>query len=238
MKVLVAFWAAGFGAVSAFGGDGLLGKTSALFEENAPRAGLSGGIDSLYAATGHVPFGAESIPFDMESSPAATDSRPADSIPVFFDMRMAFPVDDFQLGARVGFSVPWHRRIATDFLFDFEMRPYRRAVRLRESETLEYQLREERITFGPGILTRFPLGEDASGLSSAFVLGGGAGLSPAWYRGSNRAAPSSALLWLETGFRFLTPSGADWGLSYQFFPLPGVSSHRLAFSIGFRTGSK
>jgi hypothetical protein len=151
---------------------------------------------------------------------------------VLFDLRAATPFDDFQVGGRVGFSVG--KRISADFFLDLETRPYRRAVRIQESETLEYQYREERITFGPGVLARIPLG----GPTAAFVAGGGAGLSPAWYRGSNREAPSTGLAWLETGFRFLTPSGKDWGLSYQFFPLPGVLPHRVSFNFGYRLKSQ
>jgi hypothetical protein len=150
---------------------------------------------------------------------------------LFFDLRAATPFDDFQMGGRVGFSVG--SRIAADFFLDMETRPYRRAVRIQESETLEYQYREERFTFGPGVLARVPLNPGV-----ALVAGGGAGLSPAWYRGSNREAPSAGLGWLETGIRFITPSGVDWGFSYQFFPLPGVSPHRISFQMGRRIHSR
>lgn len=150
----------------------------------------------------------------------------------FFDLRAAFPVDDFQMGGRLGVGTA--TRLAWDFFLDFEMRPYRRAVRVRESDVLEYQFREQRFTIGPGALARLPLGDQGA----FYTVGGGVGLSPAWYRGSNREAPSRALGWLETGFRFVTPGGADWGFAYQFFPLPGVSSHRAAIHVGFRAGSR
>jgi hypothetical protein len=173
-------------------------------------------------------------PSDVYTAYTTTGGSSASGAPgaVFFDLRAATPFDDFQVGGRVGFSVG--KRISADFFLDLETRPYRRAVRIQESETLEYQYREERITFGPGVLARIPLG----GPTAAFVAGGGAGLSPAWYRGSNREAPSTGLAWLETGFRFLTPSGKDWGLSYQFFPLPGVLPHRVSFNFGYRLKSQ
>ncbi len=149
----------------------------------------------------------------------------------FFDLRAAAALDDFHMGGRVGLGTL--SRIAWDFFLDFEMRPYRRAVRIRESESLEYQFREERFTIGPGALVRFPLGS----AGASYTLGVGLGLSPAWYRGSSRAASSSVLGWLETGFRFVSPSGVDWGAAYQFVPLSGVSSHRVALSVGYRLKS-
>jgi len=154
---------------------------------------------------------------------------------VFFDLRAAATADDFQTGGRVG--VGTSSRVGWDFFFDLEMRPYRRAVRVRESETLEYQFREERLTLGPGVLARIPLVYGPSEKPSVvYTVGGGVGLSPAWYRGSNREAPSSGLGWLESGFRFSSASGFDWGVAYQYFPLPGVSNHRVAFGLGFRLG--
>jgi hypothetical protein len=167
---------------------------------------------------------------EPEVGPAAAGSLDTtNSGRVFFDLRAATPFDDFQIGGRAGFFA-W-TRIVTDFFLDFEMRPYRRAVRIRESETLEYQFREQRFTIGPGFLARVPLGRSPAVL----VAGGGAGLSPAWYRGSNREAPSTALGWLETGFRFWSPpSAAEGGFSYQVFPLPGVSPHRIADHFGHR----
>jgi hypothetical protein len=171
--------------------------------------------------------GALSIPASDRQGASRTSGAAGNPGTVFFDLRAATSFDDFQTGGRVGFSVG--KRLAADFFLDMEMRPYRRAVRIRESETLEYQYREERFTFGPGVLARVPLGS-----SVALVAGGGAGLSPAWYRGSNREAPSAGLGWLETGMRFLSESGVDWGFSYQYFPLPGVSPHRVSLQIGRR----
>jgi hypothetical protein len=189
-----------------------------------PRAAMAWAQDSLPS-----PLTDPYVPYDPGTGSAdAENTTPTKPGKVFFDLRAATPFDDFQTGGRVGFFAG--KRVLLDFFLDFEIRPYRRAVRIRESETLEYQYREERFTFGPGMLARIPL----AGPGVAVVAGGGAGLSPAWYRGSNREAPSAGLGWLETGFRFLSPSGTDWGLSYQFFPLPGVSPHRVGFSIGYR----
>jgi hypothetical protein len=210
--------------------------------EDAPLAAAG---DSVPAALGApaIAWSPDSLPSRSvgaftPSGPGAAPSvaeTPGASSPgrVFFDLRAATPFNDFQMGGRVGFFAG--RRTLLDFFLDFEMRPYRRAVRVRESETLEYQLREERFTFGPGMLARLPLG----GSGAALVAGGGAGLSPAWYRGSNRSAPSTGVGWLETGIRFWSaPSGSDWGFSYQYFPLPDVSPHRISFQYGYRLDSK
>ena len=193
-----------------------------------------GEIDTsnVSSAYGTLPATANEEPgastYSTYSSTTGTSGNPG---MLFFDLRLAAPVNDVQTGGRVGFSVG--RRIPVDIFLDMEMRPYRRAVRIAESEMLEYQYREERFTFGPGVLARVPLNP-----SFAFVAGGGAGLSPAWYRGSNRDAPSAGLGWLETGIRFTSPSGIDWGFSYQFFPLPGVSPHRISFQIGRRISAQ
>jgi hypothetical protein len=146
----------------------------------------------------------------------------------FFDMRAAAAVNDVQWGGRVGIGTV--TRIGLDFLIDFEMRPYRRAVRVRESDALYYQFREDRLTIGPGMLVRVPLGESGTVLA----MGGGGSLSFGEYRGTKREAPFKALPWLETGIRFNRSSGVDWGFSYQYFPIPGVSAHRAAVHFGFR----
>src|SRR5690606_4866009 len=120
------------------------------------------------------------------------------------------------------------------FFLDVEWRPYRRAVRVRESEMLEYQYREGRFTFGPGMTAAFPVLGD----SVYLIAGGGAGLSLAWYRGSSRSAPTAFVPWLETGVRFPV-KGWHMALTYQIFPLPGASWHRsgLAFGGSMRAGS-
>lgn len=142
-------------------------------------------------------------------------------------------LNDFQIGGRVGGEGSW-RKLPLAFFFDLEGRPYRRAIRVRESETLEYQYREERLTFGPGASVGYPVGND----STVLLAGAGAGISPAWYRGSERAATSVLTGWAEGGLRFLLPNGWHFALMYQYFPLPGVSSHRLSLVIGERMRAK
>jgi hypothetical protein len=166
-----------------------------------------------------------------EFADSSSRAAPPPEAIVFFDMRLAAGIDDLQLGGRVG--VGTLDRIGLDFFLDFELRPYRKAVRVRESDVLHYQFREDRFTIGPGVLVRFPLGSP----QTVLVGGGGGALSFGDYRGTRREAPFKALPWFETGIRFNAFSGTQWGLSYQVFPLPGVSPHRVAFHLGYRLRS-
>src|SRR5690606_25493962 len=113
----------------------------------------------------------------QESAYGASPERDATGSNLLAEMRMAAALfDDFNIGGRLGIENA-ARRVPLAFFLDVEWRPYRRAVRVRESEMLEYQYREGRFTFGPGMTAAFPVLGD----SVYLIAGGGAGLSLAWY---------------------------------------------------------
>jgi len=139
--------------------------------------------------------------------------------------------DDFQFGGRVG--VETGARLPLGFFIDFEGRPFGKAVRVRESETLEYQFREHRFTLGPGASLNVP----ARG-GTWWTFAGGVGLSFGTYRGSARAAETTVPVWFETGWRAKIGGSQHLGIAYQYFPLPGASPHRIAVQWGARLGAK
>lgn len=139
-------------------------------------------------------------------------------------------VDDFEMGLRIGAQIA-HPGVPVDLFFDFEGRPFRKAVRVRESETLEYQFQEHRFTPSLGFASRVSLTPDSA---VAWTFGGGAGISFGFYRGSNRTAEVAFPVWAETGFRFRLSPGSYLALGYQYFPLPSASSHRVAIVWGWR----
>jgi hypothetical protein len=168
---------------------------------------------------------------DSQADPAVSEPPPG----MFGELRFAFALfDDFEMGGRLGAQIA-HPGLPLDFFFDFEGRPFSKAVRVRESETLEYQFQEHRLTPSVGLSSRLPLGSDESAF---WTFGGGVGLSFGYYRGSNRSAEVTFPAWIETGFRFKLSTGSYLGLGYQYFPLPFASSHRLAIVYGMRGPDK
>jgi hypothetical protein len=170
--------------------------------------------------------------FPQNEFPAEAEGQVAKPPPgLFSEVRLAAALfDDFQIGGRLGAEVA-DAGIPLDLFLDFEGRPFGKAVRRRESETLQYQFREHRFTPGIGVASRLPLGKSDSAF---WTFGGGVGWSFGTYRGSNRGAEVTFPVWLETGVRFKISEGIYLGLGYQYFPLPSASSHRLALVMGLR----
>jgi hypothetical protein len=140
--------------------------------------------------------------------------------------------DDFQFGVRLGAGIV-PGGMPVELIFDFEARPYAKAVRVRESPTLEYQFRENRYHLGPGLSWSVPLVKELSW----WTFAGGTGISFGAYRGSSREPETRFPLWFETGYRLMIGRGAEYlGLSYQYFPLPSASPHRLSVQYGVRLG--
>jgi hypothetical protein len=187
-------------------------------------------------------FSGDSLTTDASGFDAAdygTDARSVVSRPppaFFGEGRMTFAIaDDFQLGGRLGAEIA-DPGIPLDLFFDLEGRPFGKAVRKRESPTLQYQFREHRFTPGLGIAGRLPLGDPETG--AFWTFGGGAGFSFGYYRGSNRSAEVTFPVWMETGFRLKMTNDCYLGIGYQYFPLPSASSHRVALVIGIRGADK
>lgn len=134
--------------------------------------------------------------------------------------------DDFQFGGRVG-GRAIGARLPFGFLLDVEGRPWGKAVRVRESEALEYQFREHRFTISPGGFLDVPT---PSG--GWWTFAAGVGLSFGTYRGSARSAEVAVPVWFETGYRARIGDHQYLGVAYQYFPLPDVSPHRITVQWG------
>jgi hypothetical protein len=139
-------------------------------------------------------------------------------------------IDDFQFGARLDVHTQaW--KYPLGFLVDFEGRPYGKAVRVRESETLEYQFREHRFTVSPGVSLSLPVDRG----EGWWTFATGVGLSFGTYRGAARAAETTFPVWFEAGYRAKIGEYQYLGLAYQYFPLPDVSPHRISVQWGLRS---
>ena len=178
-------------------------------------------LGSVEAATDS--YGTES----PAPTPMATEVSPG----LFGELRTSTAMlDDFEIGGRFGFE-PLHGRVPLNLFFDFDARPYRRAVRVRESSTLEYQFQENRFTSSLGVATRIPV---RKGSDAYWTLATGLGWSLGTYSGAYRDAEVTFPAWVETGIRFRTGSHSYLGLAYQYFPLPDVLSHRVLLQWGMR----
>jgi len=146
----------------------------------------------------------------------------------FFEPRVSTGTD-IQVGLRAGIggvSVP--KGDLAVFL-DAAVRPFPRAVRVRESETFSNQYREVRFGFGPGVAWIVPLEGDWSGM-----IGAGAAYSDGHYRGTNRDPASGWFGWAESGVRYSTDGSYYWGAAFQYHPLPGISAGRVLLQMGWR----
>jgi hypothetical protein len=147
------------------------------------------------------------------------------------EARMAAALfDDFQFGGRLDVHLE-ARRSSLGFLLDVEGRPFGNAVRVRESETLEYQFREHRFTLSPGLSWSLPMNRG----EGWWTFATGVGLSFGTYRGSSRPAETTFPVWFETGYRAMIGGSQYLGIAYQYFPLPDVSPHRISVQWGLRS---